>query len=48
MITTFRVILLMSVGLSALGSIVGGKEEKRSCLLCLVASGGLFLLSFSV
>ena len=35
-------------GLSALGSIVGGKEEKRPCLLCLVASGGLFLLSFSV
>lgn len=48
MITTFRVILLVSVGLSALGSIVGGKEEKRPCLLCLVASGGLFLLSFSV
>lgn len=48
MITAFRVILLISVGISALGSVAGGKEEKIPCLLCLVASGGLFLLSFSV
>ena len=48
MITTFRVILLVSVGLSALGSIAGGKEDKKPCLFNLAASGGLFLLSFAV
>ena len=48
MIATFRVILLVSVGLSALGSIAGGKEDKKPCLFNRAVSGGLFLLSFAV
>lgn len=48
MITTFRVILLASIGLSSLGSIAGGKEDKKPCLFNFAVSGGLFLLSFTI
>lgn len=48
MITAFRVILLVSIALSALGSIAGGKEDKKPCLFNFAVSGGLFLLSFAI
>ncbi len=46
MLTAFRVILLVCLGLDFLGCVTGNKDEQRNCLLFFGVAGALFILSY--
>lgn len=46
MLTAFRVILLVCLGLDFFGCVAGNKDEQRSCLRFFGVAGVLFILSY--
>lgn len=46
MLTAFRVILLVCLGLDFFGCVAGNKDEQRRCLQFFGVAGVLFILSY--